>query len=101
MAPELNESNFISTIEKEPTVLVEFFATWCPHCQRMQPLVDELAKSGEIPVYQVDVDQSPDLANIYAPKAYPTFVLFVDGQAYNSLVGEQSIEGLRNFIAHH
>lgn len=40
MAPELNESNFAPTIEKESAILVEFFATWCPHCQHMQSLVD-------------------------------------------------------------
>lgn len=99
MAPELNESNFTPTIEKEPAALVEFFATWCPHCQRMQPLVDELAQSGEIPVYQVDVDQSPDLATVYAPQAYPTFVLFVQGKPQGSLVGEQSLERLQHLIA--
>ena len=24
------------------TVLVEFYASWCPHCQRMMPVVDDL-----------------------------------------------------------
>ena len=99
MTPELNESNFAPTIEKESAILVEFFATWCPHCQHMQSLVDQLAHSGKIPVYQVDVDQSPDLANTYAPQGYPTFVLFVNGKPHGSLVGEQSLEGLQNFIA--
>ena len=26
-------------------VMAEFYATWCPHCQRMKPVVEEFKKS--------------------------------------------------------
>ena len=25
-------------------VMAEFYATWCPHCQRMKPVVEEFKK---------------------------------------------------------
>ena len=28
-------------------VMAEFYATWCPHCQRMQPLIKEVKKGME------------------------------------------------------
>ncbi len=73
-------------------VLVEFFATWCPHCQRMQPILSNVATrvQGTCAVYQVDVDKSPDLAAEYAPNGFPTFVLFVDGTKTETLTGEQT-----------
>ena len=98
MAIQLNESNFESFINNDPKVMVEFFATWCPHCQRMQPIVDELADELTVPVYQVDVDKNPDLAAEYAPQGFPTFILFENGQMAVGIEGEQSKEALIHFI---
>lgn len=40
----LNEGNFDEKVLKSSgNVLVEFFATWCPHCQRMMPIINEVA----------------------------------------------------------
>ena len=29
-------------LEGSLPVLIEFYATWCPHCQRMMPVIAEL-----------------------------------------------------------
>ena len=58
----LNEGNFPEKVLQAPhKVLVEFFAAWCPHCQRMMPIIDDVADAaaGRVAVYQVDIDQSP------------------------------------------
>ena len=100
MTQILNENDFSSHVDIVGPVLVEFFATWCPHCQRMQPIVDELAaEQANVPVYQVDVDKSPSLARAYAPNGFPTFVLFEGGAPAQTLTGEQSADTLRTLIA--
>lgn len=47
------------------TVLVEFYASWCPHCQKMMPVVDQLKQllEGSAKVYQFDIDENNELAN--------------------------------------
>ena len=97
MQEVLTEQNFdANVLRSRGRVLVEFFATWCPHCQRMQPLVDDVAAqtTGQCKVYQVDVDQSPNLAAHYAPNGFPTFLLFVDGVLQEAITGEQPEEVL-------
>ena len=72
----LNEGNFDEKVlQSSGNVLVEFFATWCPHCQRMMPIISDVAErvQGQAVVYQVDVDKSPDLAQTYAPNGFPSF----------------------------
>ena len=34
--------DYNSIINSNNVVLVEFFATWCPHCKRMIPVMEEV-----------------------------------------------------------
>lgn len=98
----LNEGNFdAKVLMSQGNVLVEFFATWCPHCQRMMPIVNDVAERamGQASIYQVDIDQSPDLAQTYASNGVPCFVLFMNGQPVETLVGEQPEERLLELVA--
>lgn len=97
----LNESNFDEKVLQSPgPILVEFFATWCPHCQRMMPVIQQLAadEAGVATVYQVDVDQSPNLANEYAPHGFPTFVVFENGRIVAEHTGEQLLDTLEAMV---
>lgn len=68
--------------EDKGVVLVEFYATWCPHCQRMMPVVDEVkAKlAGKADVYQFDIDENQDFADSLGVSGIPTFIVFKDGE---------------------
>lgn len=69
----LNEGNFDEKVLKSSgNVLVEFFATWCPHCQRMMPIINDVAErvQGQAVVYQVDVDSRPTLPKLTRPTAF-------------------------------
>ena len=72
-------------------VLVDFFATWCGPCRMVAPVIDEIAaeKAGEVSVYKVDIDQSPDLAFKYQVSSVPTLIVFEDGQVKNERLGAQ------------
>ena len=77
-------------------VMAEFYASWCPHCKRMQPIVEEFKKAmeGTLEVVQVDIDQESALADFYTIEMYPTFILMRKGEQLWRQSGELPLEKL-------
>lgn len=75
-------SSYNDLISSSRVVMIEFYATWCPHCQRMMPVIAQirelLGSSAEI--YQLDVDQDSEAAEAENVTSTPTFVIYRDGE---------------------
>lgn len=69
-------------IESAPVVLVEFFATWCPHCRHMMPVVADVKErvNGMAEIYQLDIDKNSELADAVDISTVPTFILYRGGR---------------------
>lgn len=69
-------------ITQTPVALVEFFATWCPHCQKMMPIVAQIKEllAGQADVAQFDIDKNQELARENGVSGVPTFILYKNGQ---------------------
>lgn len=63
--------------------IVDFTATWCGPCQRIAPILDELATEydGKIVIYKVDIDKNRELAKAFKVSSIPA-VLYIplDGE---------------------
>ena len=81
-------------------VMAEFYATWCPHCQRMHPVVEEFKKmmEGTLEVVEVDVDQESALADFYTIESTPTFILLRKGEQLWRQSGELFLERLERAV---
>lgn len=73
---------YTEAIKSTPVVLVEFFATWCGHCKRMEPVVEQVKEllSGTVNVFQLDIDQNEKLADIERITGTPTFIIYKNGK---------------------
>ncbi len=85
-----DEKNFEKEVlkEKEKIVLVDFFAEWCPPCQAMKPILEEISENfKEIKVGKVDIEKSPNLAETYQIISIPTLIFFKDGEIIERITG--------------
>ena len=86
----VTKDTFQSMVAESTTpVLLDFFANWCGHCQKLLPLLDEVAVDldGKVKIMKVNVDENKDLAQKFGIKGLPTMVLFKDGSEIDKLIG--------------
>jgi thioredoxin 1 len=82
-------ADFLTQHASELTV-IDFYADWCPHCQVLAPVLEDLAreyKTKGAQIVKVDTDAAPDSAEKYQVEALPTLVFVKDGQEVTRLTG--------------
>lgn len=74
--------DYNNIINSSKVVMVEFFATWCPHCQRMMPVVEQIKEllDGRADVYQFDIDKNQEAADSLNVESLPTFIVYREGK---------------------
>ena len=89
-AKQIHESQFQNeVVTSSVPVVVDFYATWCPPCQVLAPVLDRLAGDfeGRVKFVKVNVDEEPVLAAEYEIRGVPTLKLFRDGRVRDTIVG--------------
>jgi thioredoxin 1 len=100
-ALRLTDRNFErEVLESDIPVLVDFWASWCPPCKMIEPIVEELAveHSDRLKVGKLHVDRNPKTRDQYQIFGVPTFVLFQDGKAIARRTGAQSKKQLMQML---
>lgn len=96
-----SDANFdVEVMQAEGPVLVDFSATWCAPCKKLEPIVHEIADefSGRVKVVKVDVDHAPQSAAKFAVMSVPTVLLMNGGTVKDQMVGLVSKQALTDRV---
>ena len=87
-------------VQSSRPVLVKFGAEWCPPCQAMEPVLDDLASqmSSQVKVIRIDVDQMPQLASHYGVSSIPRLILFKNGKVIADRKGFHDTGDMKQWI---
>ncbi len=86
-------------LKSELPVLVDFNATWCPPCQALHPILEELADShDDCKVVTVDVDAEKSLAAQYEVSSIPCLIVFKNNKETDRRVGLQPRKRLEKML---
>lgn len=82
-------------------VVADFFATWCPPCKMLGPVIEELSTKVEedTTVLKIDVDMEKELAGSYNVRSVPTIIFFKEGIPLKVIQGYTSLNSLFETIA--
>ena len=92
----VNKHNFQEEIlNSNKHVLIDFFADWCGPCQRILPVLEEIARENpDIKVGKINVDEQPELASKFRVYTIPALFVIKNGQVIEQAIGVQSKEHL-------
>ena len=102
MVNTFTTGNFETEVLKSDVpVLVEFWATWCGPCQRVAPILEDLANDVKdlAKIGKLDVDEEYEIADELGIMSIPTIIVFKNGKVHQSTIGVQSKETLKKLLS--
>lgn len=92
--------NYNQLVNSSDVVMVEFYASWCPHCQHMMPIVAQIKQLlvGKVEIYQLDIDQNVQTAEAEGASSVPTFIIYKNGKEQWRQSGEMDAQVLLSKI---
>jgi thioredoxin 1 len=76
---ELNEQNFEQTINDNPFVIVDFWATWCGPCRSFAPVFEKVSNDHDDIVFaKVNTEEAQGIAAHFQIRSIPTLMIFRD-----------------------
>jgi thioredoxin 2 len=88
----VSDDTFTAEVERSPLpVLLDMWGTWCGPCQRVAPILDELASdwAGRVRFAKLNVDENPATASRYNVRSIPTLLVLKAGREVDRIVGLQ------------
>ena len=96
----IGEADFRQYLASHRYVVVDFWAEWCGPCQRIAPVMDELAAeyAGQVAFAKCNTDENRNLAMQFSIDAIPAMLLFSGGQLVDRVIGAYPKEAIREKI---
>ena len=89
MIQKINSEGFDEAIKSAEKVIIEFYANWCGPCKVMKPILNKISETG-IAVFEVDVEDQPELTDKYEVQSIPTTLYFENGIQISKTIGARS-----------
>ncbi len=86
----ITDENFeAEVLQSDVPVLVDFSATWCGPCKKLEPIVEELATEfkGKLKAAHGDVDQARNAAMKFGVMSVPTVLYLKGGEVQDTQIG--------------
>ena len=101
MTQPLTDNQFSENVlNSKGLVLVDFWAEWCGPCRQLGPILEAIDEQmgGDVTIYKMNVDDSPETASQFGIRSIPTMFLFKDGKQVDTKVGLNTQSTISSWI---
>lgn len=90
VAIKFTDENIEEYFSQEKLVVIDFWATWCAHCQRLTPVIETLAEEyeGEVLIGKYNVDNEEKLVEKFGIRNIPALLFIKNGEVIDRLASE-------------
>ena len=75
----LNKVNFEDVIQKNPMLIIDFWAPWCGPCKNFAPVFEAVSdKYPDIVFAKVNTEEERELGGMFQIRSIPTLMIFRD-----------------------
>jgi thioredoxin 1 len=94
---ELNNDSLKSTIETEPTVFLDIYASWCGACRLAAPMFKRVAEEFGMKPFKIEAEKNTDIHNYVTVENLPTIAVFKSGAFVGSICTTKE-DSLKEFL---
>lgn len=100
MAKVFTDANFSDVVAEGLPVVLDFSAAWCGPCQKVGPIIDELATQfeGQVNIGKCDVDENDELPSQYGVRNIPTILFIKNGEVVDKQIGAATKDVLESKV---
>ncbi|MEA1904552.1 MAG: thioredoxin family protein [Candidatus Hadarchaeota archaeon] len=86
---QVTDKTFDSAIRKHPAVVTYCWGEWCPPCDIIEPIINQLANdySGRVVFGKLNTNQNKNIAIKYQVMTVPTLLFFKNGKLIDRAMG--------------
>lgn len=84
----------------EKPAILDLYATWCPPCKKLSPVLETIQKEygDKIQIYKIDVDKDPKLAQLFNATSIPLMIFIPKNGKPFSVTGFRPQEQIEQII---
>ncbi len=100
----VTDENYATLVEtSDVPVVLDFGATWCGPCKKLEPILDELSASyaGKVRILKVDVGEAPGTAQKHGVMSVPTVIFLKEGKLVHRFSGVESKDKITKLMGQH
>ena len=101
---ELTEDTFNDALKDNISILIDFYATWCGHCQRFAPIYESasisLHEKGSVTVLaRIDAYTYHKIKVMWKISGYPTVNYYFNGAFVEHYPGKRSVSSILEYAS--